>query len=144
MKKYLFATLLMAGMLGAAGAQAQTAPAGPKGPLFDGPGAPTTPRRQKATAKDIARMQRRMSMNPDQAKRDQQIEVLEARGGGNTSFGTGAKRQYERGSGGFVVRRFRDKSGAAMMKRGATRPAPGVDPAGKPLVHKHRKRFLFF
>src|SRR5699024_9637073 len=54
---------------------------------------------RKASGEDIARMQQRMSMNPHEAKRDQQMEVLEARAGGtaNTSFGraSGPARQME-------------------------------------------------
>lgn len=106
--------------------------------------------KRKATSADVANMQRRMNMNPDEAKRDQQIEVLEARAGGgaNTSFGrsAGPARQYEKGTGGFTVRKF--KAGKhtrnVMKKRGQSRPAPGIDPKGKPLKHKPAKRFLFF
>lgn len=106
--------------------------------------------KRKATASDIANMQRRMNMNPNEAKRDQQMEVLEARAGGgaNTSFGraSGPARQYEKGSGGFTVRKFKASKHArnAMMKRGQSRPAPGIDPKGKPLKHKKKKGFLFF
>lgn len=106
--------------------------------------------KRKATASDIANMQRRMNMNPDEAKRDQQIEILEARSGGgaNTSFGraAGPARQYEKGSGGFTVRKFKASKHArnAMMKKGQSRPAPGIDPKGKPLKHKKKKGFLFF
>lgn len=106
--------------------------------------------KRKASAVDIANMQRRMNMSPEDAKRDQQLELLEARAGGgsaNTSFGraAGPARQYEKGSGGFTVRKF--KAGKhtrnAMMKKGQGRPAPGIDPKGKPLKHKKKKRFLF-
>ncbi|WBO84601.1 hypothetical protein [Hymenobacter yonginensis] len=107
--------------------------------------------KRKASDTDIANMQRRMNMNPDDAKRDQQVELLEARAGGgsaNTSFGraSGPARQYEKGAGGFTVRKF--KAGKhtrnAMMKKGQGRPAPGIDPKGKPLTHKKKKKFLFF
>jgi hypothetical protein len=107
--------------------------------------------KRKASSADIANMQRRMNMNPEDAKRDQQVEVLEARAGGgsaNTSFGraSGPARQYEKGAGGFTVRKF--KAGKhtrnAMMKKGQSRPAPGIDPKGKPLTHKKKKRLLFF
>ena len=106
--------------------------------------------KRKASSADIANMQRRMNMNPEDAKRDQQIELLEARAGGsaNTSFGrsSGPARQYEKGSGGFTVRKF--KAGKhtrnAMMKKGEGRAAPGIDPKGKPLNHKKKKRFLPF
>lgn len=105
--------------------------------------------KRKASATDVANMQRRMNMNPDEAKRDQQLEVLEARAGtGNTSFGrsAGPARQYEKGSGGFTVRKFKASKHArnAMMKKGQSRPAPGIDPKGKPLKHTKKKRFLVF
>ena len=105
--------------------------------------------KRKATSTDIANMQRRMNMNPEEAKRDQQMEILEARAGtANTSFGraSGPARQYEKGSGGFTVRKFKASKHArnAMMKKGQSRRAPGIDPKGKPLNHKKKKRFLFF
>ncbi|TYZ13416.1 hypothetical protein FY528_03125 [Hymenobacter lutimineralis] len=147
MKNLVAALVVAAGIVGftsEAHAQAD-APQGPAGPVFEAPAAQQkAPRKRKASANDIARMQRRMAMNPDQAKRDQQIEVLEARAGGSTSMGRGTSRQYESGNGGFVVRRFRDKTGSATQKRGQTRPAPGINPKGKPLKHKKAKRFLFF
>lgn len=105
---------------------------------------------RKASATDITRMQRRMSMNPDEVKRDQQMEVLEARSGmgtANTSFGrsAGPARQFEKGAGGFAVRKFKDnRIGTARQKRGQTRAAGFVDPKGKPLSHKKKKHFLFF
>ncbi|MCR5888510.1 hypothetical protein LRS06_12180 [Hymenobacter sp. J193] len=146
--KILVAALAVGlGIMGAVSeADAQAAgPQGPAGPAFEQPAAPQkAPRKRKASATDIARMQRRMAMNPDEAKRDQQIEVLEARAGGSTSMGRGTSRQYESGNGGFTVRRFRDKTGSATQKRGQTRPAPGINPKGKPLKHKKTKRFLFF
>ncbi|UOQ72631.1 hypothetical protein [Hymenobacter cellulosilyticus] len=78
----------------------------------------------------MARMQRRMSMNPDEVKRDQQLEILEARSGGtaNTSFGraSGPARQYEKGNSGFTVRKFKDKRGTAQQKRGQSRRAPAL------------------
>ncbi|GAA4382523.1 hypothetical protein [Hymenobacter koreensis] len=101
-------------------------------------------RKRKASAGDVTRMQRRMSMNPDEVKRDQQIEVLEARSGvtSYSSAGGDGTRHYEKGNGGFTVKRFRDKSNAAMQKRGQSRPAPGIDPKGKPLKHKKSKGFF--
>ncbi|SNS03647.1 MULTISPECIES: hypothetical protein [Hymenobacter] len=108
-------------------------------------------KKRKASSGDIARMQQRMSMNPDEAKRDQQMEILEARAGGgtgNTSFGrsSGPARQYEKGAGGFTVKKFKDnRIGTARQKRGQTRAAGFVDPKGKPLKHKKKKHgFLFF
>ncbi|OWP64968.1 hypothetical protein CDA63_01010 [Hymenobacter amundsenii] len=109
-------------------------------------------KRGKASATDITNVQRRMSMNADEAKRDQQLELLEARSGGstaNTSFGraAGPARQYDKGSGGFTVRKYKDtRIGTARQKRGQTRPAGFTDPKGKPLKNKsgRKKHFLFF
>ncbi|TGE21778.1 hypothetical protein E5K00_16045 [Hymenobacter aquaticus] len=141
MKKLIAAVLLTGTSLVAYQAQAQTEPR---------PDTPAASRKstRKASGADIARMQRRMSMNPDEAKRDQQIEILEARSGGtaNTSFGraSGPARQYEKGKAGFTVRKFKDKRGTAQQQRGQSRKAPGIDPPGKPLKHKKKHRFLFF
>jgi hypothetical protein len=143
MKKLFVATLLaIAGFL-AAPAQAQSV-------LDQGRAATdaSPKKKRKASSTDVARMQQRMSMNPDEAKRDQQMEILEARSGGtsNTSFGrsAGPSRQYEKGSGGFTVRKFKDnRVGTARQKRGQTRAAGYVNPKGKPLTHK-KKKFLFF
>ncbi|WP_019946293.1 hypothetical protein [Hymenobacter aerophilus] len=111
-------------------------------------------KRGKASVDDVANMQRRMSMNAEESKLDQQQELLEARsGGGNSSLsrGAGPDRQYDRGTGGFTVRKYRDKRvGAKPPKRGATRPAGYVNPKGKPMTDKQRhnrgrkKHFLFF
>ncbi|SDX81905.1 hypothetical protein [Hymenobacter psychrophilus] len=114
-----------------------------------------TRKRGKATTDDVANMQRRMSMNAEESKRDQQQELLEARSGaGNSSLSraAGPDRQYDRGTGGFTVRKYRDnRVGAKPPKRGATRAAGYVDPKGKPMTDKQRsnrnrnkKRFLFF
>ena len=120
-----------------------------------GSDAPTTGKRagknKKPVDAEVARTQRRMSMNPEEAKRDQQMEVLEARSGmtANTSFGRGSgpARQYDKASGGFALKKFKDKRrGTARQKRGQSHPAPGIDPKGKPLTHKYKgkKHFLFF
>ncbi|UYZ57794.1 hypothetical protein [Hymenobacter latericus] len=146
MKKYIAAAaLLAAGMLATPAAQAQTSatPFTGNGPRRE------APKKRKASTQDIARMQQRMSMNADDVKRDQQMEVLEARSGvGNSSLtrGSSSARQYDRSSGAFTVRKFKDKRvGVRPQKRGQTRPAPGIDPKGKPLKHKHPKKgFLFF
>ncbi|GGE98822.1 hypothetical protein [Hymenobacter cavernae] len=152
MKKLIAATSLAA-LLFIPRVQAQTSDSRSTSVMQGAPGMESSARKSKKkdSATDIARMQRRMSMNPDQVKRDQQMEILEARSGGtsNTSFGraAGPARQFEKGNGGFTVRKFRDnRIGTARQKRGQTRPAPGIDPKGKPLVHKHRKKhhFLFF
>ena len=144
MKKLIAATLLATLGLFAQTAHAQ-APVRP-----DSKQAQKASRRaSKASGAEIARMQQRMSMNPNEVKRDQQMEVLEARAGGataNTSFGraTGPARQLEKGSGGFRVLRFKGKPGAAVQKRGMSRTAAGIDPKGKPLSHKKKKGFLVF
>ncbi|MBO3269935.1 hypothetical protein [Hymenobacter defluvii] len=105
--------------------------------------------KKKASDAEIARMQQRMSMNSDEAKRDKQMEILEARSGmgSNTSFsrGSNSARQYDSRNGGFTVKKFKTKNvGSLRQKRGQTHAAPGIDPKGKPLKHKHKKRFLFF
>ncbi|MBX0291348.1 hypothetical protein K3G63_12920 [Hymenobacter sp. HSC-4F20] len=152
MKKLLSAVILVAaGCLAAPAASAQTTASTT---TYLGTGQRPTdqePRKKrKASATDIARMQQRMSMNPDEAKRDQQMEILEARSGmstANTSFGrsSGPARQFEKGAGGFTVRKFKDsRVGTARQKRGQTRAAGFVDPKGKPLTHKKKKHFLFF
>ncbi|RTQ49562.1 hypothetical protein EJV47_12110 [Hymenobacter gummosus] len=147
MKQYVAAAaLLFGGLLTTTATQAQTATP------FTGGDKPkreaATKKRKQPSAEELARMQQRMSMNPDEVKRDQQIEVLEARAGiSNSSLtrGSSSARTYDRASGGFVVREFRDKRNANMQKRGQTRPAPGIDPPGKPLKHKKpHKGFLFF
>lgn len=111
-------------------------------------------KRGKASADDVANMQRRMSMNAEESKRDQQQQLLEARSGaGNSSLsrGAGPDRQYDRGTGGFTVRKYRDnRVGAKPPKRGATRAAGYVNPKGKPMTDKQRsnrsrkRSFLFF
>ncbi|TGE09876.1 hypothetical protein [Hymenobacter fodinae] len=152
MKKLFVATLVAgAGFLAAAPAYAQSAPRSVLPELGGGRSADDAgaKKKRKASATDIARMQQRMSMNPDEVKRDQQMEILEARSGGtsNTSFGraAGPSRQYEKGAGGFTVRKFKDnRIGTARQKRGQTRAAGYVNPKGKPLSHKKHKKFLFF
>ncbi|SHJ70189.1 hypothetical protein SAMN02745146_3749 [Hymenobacter daecheongensis DSM 21074] len=143
MKKLIAVLLLVAPALFVQPAQAQVNGQQGKGRKAE------QARSRKVSGEDMARMQQRMSMNPDEAKRDQQMEVLEARAGGgtaNTSFGrsAGPARQLEKGSGGFSVLKFKDKRGTALQKRGLSRPAGGIDPKGKPLTHKKKKRFLLF
>ncbi len=88
-------------------------------------------------------------MSPDEARRDQQLEILEARAGGtgNTSLSRDASqaRQYEGRGGGFKVRKFKDKRPTAKkQKRGQTHMAGGINPRGQRLIDKKRKKFLFF
>jgi hypothetical protein len=150
--KTLLAAVLLTGFSLAAtsAAHAQT------GPAFPMPGKGTSEANARRTtgnnAEELARNQRRAAMTPDEVKRDQQLELLEARTG-NTSFGrTGPDRQFDtnRSNGGFMVRKFKTqpgKPGYAEQKRGMSHPVGASNPAGKPLVHKHnngKKRFLFF
>ena len=152
MRIFLAAALLSALSLGAAStAHAQTGPAFP----MPGQGSSEAGARRNTSnnAEELARNQRRAAMSPDEIKRDQQFELLEARTG-NTSFGgrNGApERQFDsnRSGNGFMVRKFKAKPGKpgyAQQKRGMSHPMGGSNPAGKPLVHRHKenKRFLLF
>ena len=147
--KILLAAALLS-VLATAAAQAQT------GPAFPSPGQNSEANARRNTgnnAEELARNQRRAAMSPDEIKRDQQLELLEARTG-NTSFGgrNGTpERQFDsnRSGSGFMVRKFKaqvGKPGYAEQKRGMSHPMGGSNPAGKPLVHKHKgsKKFLFF
>jgi len=148
--KILLAAALFSGLSfeTAAGAHAQT------GPAFPMPGQTSNEasarRNTGVNADDLARNQRRAAMTPDEVKRDQQLELLEARTG-NTSFGgrNSPERQFDsnRNGNGFTVRKFRTQPGKPgyVQKRGTSHPIGGSNPAGKPLVHKHNhKKFLFF
>ena len=150
--KILLAAALLSGLsvLATPAAHAQTGPAFPA----PGQGSEANARRNTGNnAEELARNQRRAAMSPDEIKRDQQLELLEARTG-NTSFGgrNGApERQFDtnRSGGGFMVRKFKaqaGKPGYAEQKRGMSHPMGGSNPAGKPLVHKHKgsKKFLLF
>ena len=148
--KILLATALLSA-LSFGTARAQTGPAFP----MPGKGSSEAGARSNNSnnAEGLARNQRRASMSPDEIKRDQQLELLEARTG-NTSFGghNGApERQFDsnRSGNGFMVRKFKatpGKPGYAQQKRGMGHPMGGSNPAGKPLVHKHKnnKRFFLF
>ncbi|WP_310391203.1 hypothetical protein [Hymenobacter sp.] len=153
MKILLTAALLSGlGLAATPAARAQTS-----GPAFPtrGQGSSEAGARRNTgnNAEELARNQRRAAMSPDEIKRDQQLELLEARTG-NTSFGgrNGApERQFDsnRSGGGFTVRKFKaqpGKPGYAQQKRGKSHPIGGSNPAGKPLVHKHprQKKFLLF
>jgi hypothetical protein len=137
--KNLFAAGLLTGSLvlfGALAAQAQSS-------------APSAPAASEAPAKSIdpARMSRQQQMTPEDAARDQQLQILEARTG-NTSFGAssgGGYRQYDKSNGSFTVRKYRAMPGQE-NKRGLGHQAPGSITKGQPLVHDHgrKKKFLFF
>lgn len=146
--KVWFTAALLSGLslVAVSNAQAQT------GPAFPAPGQATSEEGARRTtgnnAEELARNQRRASMTPDEVKRDQQLELLEARTG-NTSFGRNGspERQFDHSGNGFMVRKFKTQPGKPgyASKRGTSHFAGGVDPAGKPLVHKHgRKKFLLF
>jgi len=132
-----FATCLLL----APAAQAQTT-----APNFPTPGAPARPAPGAPT--DDARTRRQQQMSPEDAARDQQMQLLEARTG-NTSFGAergGPYRQMDKAGGSFTVRKFRALPGQE-QKRGESRRVPmGGRTTGKPLVHDHgrKKKFLFF
>lgn len=148
--KGLFVAALLGGLsFGAASvAHAQT------GPAFSMPGKATSEQGARVTtannAQELARNQRRAAMTPDEVKRDQQMELLEARTG-NTSFGAhGPERQFDsnRSGNGFMVRKFKTQPGKPgyASKRGESHFAGGANPEGKPLVHKHprKNKFLLF
>ena len=150
MKIVLAAALLSALSFGTA--HAQTGPAFPMPMPGQGSSDAGARRNTGNNAEELARNQRRAAMSPDEIKRDQQLELLEARTG-NTSFGSrngSPERQFDsnRSGGGFMVRKFKaqaGKPGYAQQKRGSTHPIGGSNPAGRPLVHKHkRNKFLFF
>ncbi|MBF9143147.1 hypothetical protein [Hymenobacter properus] len=148
--KFFFAAALLSGLsFGATSvAQAQT------GPAFPTPSQGSSEANARSTsgtnALELARNQRRAAMTPEEIKRDQQLELLEARTG-NTSFGGrngGPERQFDsnRSGSGFMVKKFKGKKGFMEQKRGQSHPIGGSNPAGKPLVHKHKSKhkFLFF
>jgi len=139
--KFTLAAALISGLTVAAssGAHAQTGPAFPSaGKVNSEAGARQNSR---LNADELARNQRRASMTPEEIKRDQQMELLEARTG-NTSFGhNGPDRQFDNRSGGFMVRKFKSRSGAE-QKRGMSHTPGFSDPKGKPLVRKRTNRFF--
>lgn len=136
--KNLFAAGLLTGslvLLGVSVAQAQSS--APSSAASEAP----------AKALDPARTRRQQQMTPEEAARDQQLQILEARTG-NTSFGAGsggAYRQYDKSGGAFTVRRYKAMPGQE-NKRGLGHQAPGSITKGQPLVHNHsrKKKFLFF
>ncbi|TDN37615.1 hypothetical protein E4631_01740 [Hymenobacter sp. UV11] len=140
----LVAAVLLAGsasLLALPAAQAQTA-----APDFPTAGRPARPAPTPSGNADRAR--RQQQMNPEDAARDQQLQVLEARTG-NTSLGAergGPYRQLDKSGGSFTVRKFRALRGQE-QERGVSRRVPmGARTTGKPLVHDHgrKKKFLFF
>ena len=133
---------LAAFLLTAPAARAQTqAPA--VAPDFPAAGSPARP----ASPRDAARARRQQQMSPEDATRDQQLQILEARTG-NTSFGAekgGPARQTDKASGAFTVRKFRALPGQEHKKGESRQVVMGGHTTGKPLVHKHKhKKFLLF
>lgn len=151
--KSLLAATLFSGLNFLASSMAQGQTSGPAFPSGQGSSEVGVRRNTGNNAEGLARNQRRVAMTPDEIKRDQQLELLEARTG-NTSFGgrNGTPdRQFDsnRNGGGFMVRKFKTKPGKpgyAEQRRGMSHPMGSSNPAGRPLVHKHggRKRFLLF
>lgn len=97
---------------------------------------------------DAARLRRQQQMSPEDAARDQQLQVMEARTG-NTSFGMergGPARQQDKSTGGFTVRKFRELPGQEQQKGTTRRVQMGARTTGQPLEHKHKTKhkFLFF
>jgi hypothetical protein len=96
---------------------------------------------------DGARARRQQQMSPEDAARDQQMQLLEARTG-NTSFGAekgGPYRQLDKTGGSFTVRKFKALPGQEQEKGVSRRVQMGGRTKGKPLVHdRSRKKFLFF
>ncbi len=145
-KKIVVAALMAAsaGLLTAPAARAQTS-----APDFPAPGSPA--RAAATPPADANRARRQQQMSPDDAARDQQLQVLEARTG-NTSFGAergGPFRQLDKAGGSFTVRKFRALPGQEQKKGESRRVRMGGRVKGKPLVHEHgsnkkKHRFLFF
>jgi hypothetical protein len=87
-------------------------------------------------------------MSPENAARDQQMQLLEARTG-NTSLGAekgGPFRQLDKAGGSFTVRKFRALPGQEQERGVSRRVVMGGRTKGKPLVHDHgrKKKFLLF
>ena len=142
MQKLAIITILAgAALLGAPAARAQTS-----APDFPAPGSPARP--APTPPADANRTRRQQQMSPDDAARDQQLQVLEARTG-NTSLGAergGPFRQLDKTGGSFTVRKFRALPGQDQKKGESRRVRMGGRTTGKPLVHEHgkKKKFLFF
>lgn len=123
----------------AAGAQAQST--APNFPTLGSPARPNAP-----AFKDDTRARRQQQMSPEDAARDQQMQLLEARTG-NTSFGAergGPYRQMDRAGGSFTVRKFKALPGQEQKRGESRRVLMGAHTTGKPLVHDRKKKFLLF
>ncbi len=139
MKSFPAAVIFAGLLLTAAGAQAQST-----APNFPAPGSPARP--NAPAFKDDARARRQQQMSPEDAARDQQLQLLEARTG-NTSLGAergGPYRQMDKAGSSFTVRKFKALPGQE-QKRGETRRVQmGAHTTGKPLVNGRKKKFLLF
>lgn len=89
-------------------------------------------------------------MSPEEAARDQQLQIMEARTG-NTTFGmerTGPARPQDNAAGGFTVRKYRELRGQEQQKGTTRRVLMGARTTGEPLKHNHgsarKHKFLFF
>jgi hypothetical protein len=147
MKKLLVTAIVSGhGLMAGNMANAQT------GPQFQGSSEAGARSNSRSTSEELLmRNQRTANMTPEELKRDQQLQILEARTGisnGNTSLGrhVGPERHFDKSSGGFMVRKFKAKPGSGEQKRGMSHPIGGSNPKGKPLVHKSKmkKKFFFF
>lgn len=110
--------------------------------------APASQGRPAPSAPDNARTRRQQQMSPEDAARDQQMQLLEARTG-NTSFGAekgGPYRQLDKAGGSFTLRKFKALPGQDQKRGESRRVLMGARTKGKPLVHDHgrKKKFLFF
>ncbi len=129
MKTLLVVVLLASGL-------ALTAPAAAQGPL---------PR-----AGNMSRAERRSLMSPEEAQRDEQLQIMEARTGNTSLSMDNTAPRAGQGKSSFKVRKFKDNSGTNKQTRGLSHPVGGVISQGKPLVHQHpnarprRKWFLAF
>ncbi|MGI4832961.1 MAG: hypothetical protein ACRYFK_05810 [Janthinobacterium lividum] len=140
MKKFTVSALLAGvALLAATSTQAQTT--APDFPTS----ASATARPPAKPAPDAARMRRQQQMSPEDAARDQQLQIMEARTG-NTSFGmakAGPSSQQDKASGSFRVLRFRELRGQEQQRGETRRVQMGARTTGKPLKQKKHK-FLFF
>jgi hypothetical protein len=115
-------------------------------PNFPAPGSPARP--TVPASMDGTRVRRQQQMSPEEAARDQQMQLLEARTG-NTSFGAekgGPYRQLDKAGGSFTVRKFKALPGQEQKRGESRRVLMGARTTGKPLVHDHgrKKKFLLF
>jgi hypothetical protein len=107
-----------------------------------------SPSRPAPGTPDNVRTRRQQQMSPEDAARDQQLQLLEARTG-NTSFGAekgGPYRQLDKTGNSFTVRKFKALPGQDQKRGESRRVLLGARTNGKPLVHDHgrKKKFLLF